>query len=178
MTVVYDGDGGLYTLVDPCTVIGAAMAGSHPVSKGPATAVTEDLGGGVLRITLRAGSRITEEDAALVRHELLTRSGGADTAVLLQITGVESVSREAVRFFSEAATVTAFAILGNTPVDRVIAHGLRGLLAPGCPSRYFSDEQQALSWLQVLTKTAPDIDFVKNRLPASDDPEVGFFRGI
>lgn len=166
MTVGHDGRGSP-TLAERGTVTGTAMAGIRPAkpSAGPANAVMEDLGGGILRISLHPGSRITGEDGTMVRDQLLARSGGAGTAVLLQITGVESVSREAVRFFSEAATITAFAILGNSPVDRVIAHGLHGLPAPRCPTRYFSDEQQALSWLHGLTKTAADISLVKDPLP-------------
>lgn len=105
-------------------------------------------GEGVLRITLRPGGQITAEDGATVRERYQTLTGGAGCTVLLEVTGVEQVSREAVRVFSEAATVTAFAILGNTSVDRVIAHGRRGLPLPPCPSRYFTDEQEALAWLR------------------------------
>lgn len=110
----------------------------------------EDTGEGVLRITLRPGRRITAEDGALVRERYLALTAGTGAAVLLQVIGVESVSRDAVRFFSEAATITAFAILGSTPVDRVIAHGRHGLPAPQCPTRYFSDEPEALGWLREL----------------------------
>ena len=118
----------------------------------------EDAGEGILRITLRPGGRITAEDGALVRERYLALTGGAGAAVLLQVIGVESVSRDAVRFFSEAVTITAFAILGSTPVDRVIAHGRHGLPAPQCPTRYFSDEQEALGWLRVLrTERVPEL---------------------
>lgn len=67
--------------------------------------------------------------------------------VLLQITGVGSVSREAVGVYSDAKTVRAFAILGSTPVDRVIAHGLLGHPKPDCPTEYFTDLNGALQWL-------------------------------
>ncbi|MFF2317431.1 hypothetical protein ACFVTE_14320 [Arthrobacter sp. NPDC058097] len=67
--------------------------------------------------------------------------------VLLQITGVGSVSREAVGVYSEAKTVRAFAILGSTPVDRVIAHGLLGHPKPECPTEYFTELNGALHWL-------------------------------
>jgi hypothetical protein len=102
---------------------------------------------GVVRITVSPGSRITAEDGTLIRDRFLTLTAGAGAAVLLQVTGVESVSKEAVRIIVEAVTVTAFATLGTTDVDRVIAHGRRGLPVPRCPIRYFSDEQQALAWL-------------------------------
>ncbi|GAB3564793.1 hypothetical protein GCM10027405_21290 [Arthrobacter alkaliphilus] len=110
----------------------------------------EDTGEGIIRITLRPGGRITAEDGVLVQEQYLALTGGAGAAVLLQVIGVESVSRDAVRFFSEASTITAFAILGSTPVDRVIAHGRRGLPAPQCPTQYFSDEHLALGWLRTL----------------------------
>lgn len=108
----------------------------------------------ILRITLRPGSRITAADGTSVRERLLTLTGGAACAVLLQVTGVEHVSRDAVRVFSEAVTVRAFAILGSTSVDRVIAHGRRGLPLPQCPSRYFTDEQAALTWLRTANLPA------------------------
>lgn len=112
--------------------------------------MVEDMGEGIVRVTLRPGGRITAEDGALVRERYLALTGGTNAAVLLQVIGVESVNRDAVRFFSEAATITAFAILGSTPVDRVIAHGRHGLPMPQCPTRYFSDEQEALEWLRML----------------------------
>lgn len=158
MTLIHEGCGSP-SLAEPGTVSGRATAGISQAkgSAGVTSAVTDDLGGGILRITLPPGGRITGEDGAVVREQLLARSGGAGVGVLLQITGVEYVSREAVRFLSEAATITAFAILGDTPVDRVIAHSRHGLPAPRCPSRYFSDEQEAWSWLRALAKTATDI---------------------
>lgn len=114
----------------------------------------EDAGEGILRIILRPGGRITAEDGGLVQERYLALTGGRGAAVLLQVIGVESVSRDAVRFFSEAVTITAFAILGSTPVDHVIAHGRHGLPAPQCPTRYFSDEQEALGWLRELRPDA------------------------
>lgn len=125
-----------------------------PSGAGPGNVTIEDVGEGVLRVTLPLGGQITAEDGTMVRDRFLTLTDRAGAAVLLQITGVESVSREAVRVFSEAATVTAFAVLGSTSVDRVIAHGRRGLPLPQCPSRYFSDEQEALAWLRARTATA------------------------
>lgn len=108
----------------------------------------------ILRITLHPGSQINAADAMAVRERYLAITGGAGRAILLEVTGVGHVSRGAVRIFSEAATVTAFAILGTTAVDRVIAHGRRGLPAPQCPSRYFTNEKDALAWLNSVTAPA------------------------
>lgn len=102
---------------------------------------------GVFRIALKPDARMTAGDGALARENLLALTGGEPSVVLLQITGVGSVSREAISVYSEAATVRAFAILGSTPVDRVIAHGLLGLPRPQCPTQYFTDAQEAMQWL-------------------------------
>ena len=107
---------------------------------------------GISRITLRPSARITEADGVRTREELLALTGGSRGGVLLDITGVGSVSREAISVYSSAVTVSAFAILGSTPVDRVIAHGLLGLPLPSCPSEYFTDEAEALNWLQTVTE--------------------------
>jgi hypothetical protein len=102
---------------------------------------------GIVRIALKPGARMTAEDGAAASEGLLALMGGEPSVVLLQITGVGSVSREAISVYSEAATVRAFAILGATPVDRVIAHGMLGLPKPSCPTEYFTDEREALRWL-------------------------------
>lgn len=105
------------------------------------------IGAGILRLVLKPQSRITQADGAWARTQLLALTKGRSVAVLLEITGVDSVSREAIAFYSAASTVAAFALLGRSPVDRMIAHSLRGLAWPGCPVQYFEAEQEALTWL-------------------------------
>lgn len=114
------------------------------------------IGADMLRLVLQPQSRITQADGAWTRTRLLALTKGRPVAVLLEVTGVESVSREAIEFYSEAATVSAFALLGRSPVDRMIAHSLRGLAWPGCPVQYFEAEQQALTWLEECAKGATD----------------------
>jgi hypothetical protein len=104
---------------------------------------------GVTRIILRPNARITEDDCVRTRAELLALTEGKPGAVLLQITGVGSVSRPAISLYSEAAAVTAFAVLGSTQVDRVIAHTLLRLAPPKCPTKYFTDEEEAVIWLRT-----------------------------
>ena len=117
----------------------------------PAANVSVDLiSEGIVRIALKPGARMTAGDGAAAKENLLALTGGEPSVVLLQITGVGSVSREAISVYSEAATVRAFAILGATPVDRVIAHGLLGLPRPQCPTQFFTDVQEAMNWLSGL----------------------------
>lgn len=143
--------------------------GPTTTGTGPANVALDVEGEGILRITLRPGSQVTAADGTSVRERFLTLTGGAACAVLLQVTGVRHVSRDAVRVFSEAVTVTAFAILGSTSVDRVIAHGRRGLPPPQCPSRYFTDEQEALAWLRTVNTSACEVQ-VSGQEPVSWGP--------
>lgn len=155
MTTLFEAEDDVHSS-EGADILSYGPGGGGPafLSPGPANVTVECSGEGIVRITLRPGSRITVEDGIRVREQYLALTGGAGAAVLLQITGVECVSRDAFRFFSDAATITAFAILGSTSVDRVIAHGRRGLPLPQCPSQYFSDEQEALAWLRELTAAA------------------------
>jgi hypothetical protein len=111
---------------------------------------------GIVRIALKPRARMTAEDGSQARENLLALTGGKPSVVLLQITGVGSISREAVSFYSESTTVRAFAVLGSTPVDRVIGHGLLGLPRPyKCPTEFFTDTQEAMRWLRAQAKASP-----------------------
>ena len=144
-------------------------------SLGPPNVTLDVESEGILRITLRPGSRITAADGSSTqeRYMTLARARGAGWAILLQITGVEDVTRDAVRVFSEAVTVTAFAVLGSTPVDRVIAHGWRGLPAPQCPSRYSTDEPEALAWIRTVAASAESGDLAGGRGDAQRPGHLG-----
>jgi hypothetical protein len=109
----------------------------------------------MIGITLRPGARIAGVDGCEARRALLALTGGQPATVLLQLTGVRSISRQAMAFHSAARTVTAFAVLGASPVDRVIAHGRRGLPLPPCPTRYFTDQEQAINWLHTHAPCVP-----------------------
>jgi hypothetical protein len=122
----------------------------QPVQFGPAAdnVCVDLLSERIVRIALKPRARMMAEDGAFARENLLALTGGKPCTVLLQITGVGSISREAISFYSESTTVRAFAVLGTTPVDRVIAHGLLGLPRPSlCPTEFFLDPQDALRWL-------------------------------
>lgn len=105
------------------------------------------VGPAIVRIVLQPQSRIGKADGVGASARLLALTQGKPVSILLEISGVESVSRDAVAVYSEATTVRAFALLGRSPVDRMIAHSRRGLTWPTCPVKYFEDEQQALAWL-------------------------------
>ncbi|MFC9352850.1 hypothetical protein [Arthrobacter sp. NPDC057013] len=105
------------------------------------------LGESIVRVVLKPGARMTADDGARARQELLALTGSKPSVVLLQITGVGSVTPEAVSVYSDAKTVRAFAILGSTPMDQDVVRGLLGHHKPACPTEYFTDLNSALHWL-------------------------------
>ncbi|QCO96488.1 hypothetical protein FCN77_00625 [Arthrobacter sp. 24S4-2] len=44
--------------------------------------------------------------------------------------------------------VAARTLLGQTPVDRILAHFILGGDFKSCPARYFNSEAGAVNWLQ------------------------------
>ncbi|MFP3461394.1 hypothetical protein R5O87_11130 [Arthrobacter globiformis] len=62
------------------------------------------------------------------------------------------IERDAMVQYAQAVTVTALALVGQTPVDRLVAHRLVGLTLPKCPNRYFTNAQEALNWLRTRTE--------------------------
>jgi hypothetical protein len=116
---------------------------------GPESAAVERIEDGLVRITLLPGARITSTHTADVRKQLISVFGGEPSAVLLRLDGIAMIDRDAMVQYAQAVTVTALALVGQTPVDRLVAHRLVGLTSPRCPTRYFTDPQEALDWLRT-----------------------------
>ncbi len=103
---------------------------------------------GYVSITLPAGQVVTGPVAAQAAEEFgqLTETGAQP--LLLDVTGVEAITRGARSVFASASSVSAVAVLGASQVDRVIANFLLGGELPQCPTRYFSSTSEALKWLE------------------------------
>jgi hypothetical protein len=145
----------LHQLPEPPAVARSAQAdrsGADPalfVAGSHSNISVDRVSAGITGIILRPNARITGDDGVRMRAEYLELTGGKPGGVLLQITGVGSVSREAISADGKAANVTALAVLGSTPVDRVIARRFLSMTTPGCPTAYFTDEEEAITWLRT-----------------------------
>ena len=51
-------------------------------------------------------------------------------------------------WFSIPCAANRIALLGSSPVDRVIANFFLGVHIPPCPTRFFTSRTESLSWLQ------------------------------
>ncbi|WP_146070537.1 STAS/SEC14 domain-containing protein [Arthrobacter sp. 08Y14] len=103
---------------------------------------------GHILLILPPGEVVTGTMAAAANDEVGRLAGIRKMPMLLVLTGVEAVTRSARTVFSSAQSLAAVAVLGMTPVDRVIANFLLGGTVQPCPTRYFSSEQEALGWLR------------------------------
>jgi hypothetical protein len=115
----------------------------------PQSAAVERIDDGLVVITLQPGVRITAAHGSIVRNQLITVFNGQPAGVLLRLAGVAMIDREAMVQYAQAVTVTALALVGQTPVDRLVAHRLVGLTLPKCPNQYFTDTEEALDWLRT-----------------------------
>ena len=71
--------------------------------------------------------------------------------VLLVITGVVGVSVEARQVYAGSIAASAFALVGESPVDRVIAHYLLRSRTETIPAQFFTSEAEAIEWLGQYT---------------------------
>ncbi|GAP55283.1 STAS/SEC14 domain-containing protein [Arthrobacter sp. 92] len=100
-----------------------------------------------MTITFPRDEHLNEEAAIILASELKAPRSGGPVAVLLDLAGVASVSRAARNVFSNVSTVAAWALLGHTPVDRILAHFILGAEFKSGPASYFTSESEALTWL-------------------------------
>ncbi len=78
----------------------------------------------------------------------------AKTRVLIDMTAVSEISKEARDYFANERTASiqrATALLIESPVSRVIGNFFMGLNKPISPTRLFTDPQKAIKWLHTFS---------------------------
>lgn len=102
----------------------------------------------IVRIVLPRDEHLDEQSARLLAAELHVPPAGPPVAVLMDLTNVASVSRAARAVFGSMTAVAAWALLGQTPVDRILAHFILGGDFTSGPACYFTSEAEAITWLK------------------------------
>ena len=80
--------------------------------------------------------------------------GKAKTRVLIDMTAISEISKEARDYFANERTASiqrATALLISSPVSRVIGDFFMGLNKPISPTRLFTDPREAIKWLQTYS---------------------------
>ena len=78
----------------------------------------------------------------------------AKTRVLIDMTRVTEISKEARDYFANERTASiqrATALLTDSPVSRVIGNFFMGLNKPISPTRLFTDPHKASQWLHTFS---------------------------
>jgi hypothetical protein len=105
---------------------------------------------GLLRLTWARGVSITEADAESAMDEVNALCGASRHPMLVDMATTAEVSRGARAVFGRPCQASRIALLGSSPVDRVIANFILGINKLPCPTRFFTSERDALAWLKVV----------------------------
>ena len=102
---------------------------------------------GIIHLLWRSGVSIEESDARAAMAAVNEAAQGGEYPLLVDMANTASVSREARGVFSIPCAATRIALLGTSPVDRVLANFFLRVHIPPCPTRFFTARQEALTWL-------------------------------
>jgi hypothetical protein len=105
---------------------------------------------GILHIINQDGAK-PDLDEAKAHIEATKKFGSQKRPILVDITRVKSVSKEAREFYSGpkgAERTNGLAMIINSPVAKVIGNFLIGINKPIYPIKLFSSEDEAIDWLQ------------------------------
>ncbi|MDQ0620239.1 DUF7793 family protein [Arthrobacter globiformis] len=129
----------------------AALQPESPARPAPGPVVTFTvLPGLAVKAVLPRGADLNETAASQLYSRLGELAGDRRVAVVLDVTGVKSINRAVRAAYAAIPSVSAWAILGESPVDRLLGHFLLGGEFSSVPARYFSAETDALDWLSRL----------------------------
>jgi hypothetical protein len=104
---------------------------------------------GVLRLTWPRGAVITAEDAERAMLRVNQLCGDERHPMLVDMATTADVSRGARAVFGRPCQASRIALLGASPVDRVLANFFLGINAVPCPTKFFTSERDAIAWLSV-----------------------------
>lgn len=102
---------------------------------------------GVIRLDWTAGITITEQAAQRAADYVNELSADRRRPMIVNMAETAAVTRAARTVFLKAGAASMIALLGRSPVDRVIANFILGVSNLPCPTRFFTGETAALAWI-------------------------------
>jgi len=103
---------------------------------------------GFIRLLWPVGAKITGPSAQEAFDEVNRISADARRPMLVDMATTKSVAREARAVFGVPCAASRIALLGKSPVDRVIANFTLGVSQVPCPTRFFTDREKAMAFLR------------------------------
>ncbi|MHA7209206.1 DUF7793 family protein [Arthrobacter sp. MDT1-65] len=119
---------------------------AQPIEGGKAT--LELLPDGILHLEWDRDCTITAEDAEWAMAAVNGLAAGAGHPMLVDMETTRTVTRSARAVFAIPCAASRIALLGSSPVDRMLANFFLGVNSPPCPTRFFTSRHLAVAWLQ------------------------------
>lgn len=137
------------TPVAPLAAPAPSLSTREPAAE-PVIGVRQ-LDGGIIEVALPPNREIGGPEARVAGAAVRALADGRRVPVVLIISGVVGVSVEARQVYAGSIAATAFALVGESPVDRVIAHYLLRSRSETIPAEFFLSRAEALEWLRPYT---------------------------
>ncbi len=133
-----------------------------------------ELSGGVVYLRWARGAVVQENDARAVMARVSALCSGRPRPTLVDMDRMEGVEHKARNVFAAAWPLTGIAVVGASPVDRVIVDSYLARHTPVCPTRFFTSTADAMSWLGIGTSQMKNPD----RLLAGENTLNAGVRGL
>jgi hypothetical protein len=102
---------------------------------------------GIIHLIWNPKVKIEEEDAVAATAAVNTLAAGAEYPLLVDMTMTASLSRQARTVFSLPCAASRIALLGRSPVDRILANWSMDMRKLPCPTQFFNSRTEATTWL-------------------------------
>ncbi len=103
---------------------------------------------GLLLLVWPGGVKITGPSARRAFDAVNRICGTNRRPMLVDMATTKSVARDARAVFGEPCAASRIALLGRSPVDRVIANFTLGVSTVPCPTKFFTSRDQAMAFLR------------------------------
>ncbi|MET3719494.1 hypothetical protein ABIB27_001337 [Arthrobacter sp. UYEF21] len=116
----------------------------------PAEGAMADLtldGQGVIQLRWPRAVSISEADAEAAMRGVNEMCGDSRHPMLVDMATTAQVSRGARAVFGRPCQASRIALLGASPVDKVLANFILGINRLPCPTRFFTSRDEAMAWL-------------------------------
>src|SRR5262249_9679796 len=110
-------------------------------------------GRGIVWLRWPCGIHITAAAARRAMDELDVFNSGHKCPVIVEMVGIAGLDRDARQVFTGDCAASRMALLGGSPMERVIANFAIAVSRHAVPMRYFATEAAAVEW---LTRAGPD----------------------
>ncbi|MFF1254481.1 STAS/SEC14 domain-containing protein [Pseudarthrobacter sp. NPDC058329] len=117
------------------------------VNGGKGTVSLEDQG--IIHLLWKPNVRIEAADARAAMAAVNAVAQEAEYSMLVDMTTTASLSRQDRSVFIIKCAASRIALLGTSPVDRILANWSLGVQNLPCPTRFFTSRSEAMKWLLV-----------------------------